>query len=147
MNRLYIVTPISITDEQGRSVREVAIYDDSLLSDYLIGVTLKGAPVKDLALAKKSIYLFLEHWENGERNITIKIGDFNITTYSTSYIDVSMETIFLGEKPENPERDVRYAIEKAGRAMLVKSPKAASAYQELQDILKKYPTLPIKEQA
>lgn len=148
MNRLYIISNVvSITDAQGRTVHDVAVYDEELLVDYLIGVTLKGHDVKKVAKIKKAIYHFLDHWENGEREITVSFSDFNITTHPTSYIEKEPGLIELGERPADPVREVYDALGKLQLSIECKSPNAAALYQELQDTIKKYPTLQIKEQA
>lgn len=148
MNRLYIISDVvGITDSQGRTIRDVAVYDESKLVDYLIGVTLKGHDVKKVAKIKKAIYHFLDHWENGEREITVSFSSFNITTYPTVYIEKEPGLIELGERPADPIREVYEALEKLQISIDCKSPNAADMYQELQDIIKKYPTLQIKEQA
>jgi hypothetical protein len=148
MNRLYIISNVvSITDSQGRTIRDVAVYDEELLVDYLIGVTLKGHDVKKVAKIKKAIYHFLDHWENGEREITVSFSDFNITTHPTSYIEKEPGLIELGERPADPVREVYDALGKLQLSIECKSPNAAALYQELQDTIKKYPTLQIKEQA
>ena len=148
MNRLYIISDVvGITDSQGRTIRDVAVYDEELLVDYLIGVTLKSHNVKKVAMIKKAIYHFLDHWENGEREITVSFSDFNITIHPTSYIEKEHGLIELGERPSDPVREVYEALGKLKMSIDCKSPNAAAMYQELQDIIKKYPTLQIKEQA
>lgn len=148
MHRLYIISNVvSITDTQGRTVHDVAVYDEELLFDYLIGVTLKGHDVKKVAMIKKAIYHFLDHWENGEREITVSFSDFNITIHPTSYIEKEPGLIELGERPANPVREVYDALGKLQMSIDCKSPNTAAIYQKLQDTIKKYPTLQIKEQA
>lgn len=148
MNRLYIISDVvGITDSQGLTLRDVAVYDEELLVDYLIGVTLKGHDVKKVAKIKKAIYHFLDHWENGEREITVSFSGFNITTYPTVYIEKEPGLIELGERPSDPVREVYEALGKLQMSIDCKSSNAADMYQELQDIIKKYPTLQIKEQA
>lgn len=145
MNRLYIISNvISITDAQGRTIHDVAVYDESQLADYLIGVKLKGHDVKKIAMIKKAIYHFLDHWEGGEREITVSFSDFNITTHPTSYIEMERGLIELGERPADPVREVYSALGKLQMSIDCKSPNAADQYQELQDLFKKYPTLQIK---
>ena len=148
MQRFYAYShSITLTDKLGRTVKDVAVYDETLFSDYLLGLTLRGER-KACDSAKKAIYQFLEHWDAGERTITVTVGEFNITTYPAEYLDDEEDVIHLGKRPVNPLRDIRWAIDKTLTSIEHKSPNAAHMYEKLQDILKKYPTLPsIKEKA
>lgn len=129
MNRLYIISNVvSITDAQGRTIHDVVVYDESQLADYLIGVTLKGHDIKKVAMIKKAIYHFLDHWENGEREISVSFSDFNITTHPTSYIEKEPGLIELGERPEDPVREVYSALGKLQMSIDCKSANAAEQY-------------------
>lgn len=148
MNRLYIISPkLTAFDNSGRQIKDIGIYDDSLLYDYLIDTTLRGSNIKEVAKAKRAIYHFLEYWQDGERRITVSFGDFSISTFPVSYIEPEEGLINLGERPADPGRDVVVAMSRLTSAINYSSPNAAALYQHLQDTLKKYPTLPLKEQA
>lgn len=148
MQRFYAYSQsITLSDKLGRTVRDVAVYEDNLFSDYLLGLVLRGER-KACEQAKKAIYQFLEHWEAGERTITVKVGDFNLTTYTVEYIENEPDLIHLGRRPINPVREIQSAMDKTLRSIEHKSPNAARLYEELQGLLKKYPNLSsIKEKA
>lgn len=148
MNRLYIISPkITAFDNHGRAVKDIGIYDDTLLLDYLTDTTLRGSNIKEVAKAKRAIYHFLEYWQDGERKITVSFGDFSISTFPVTYIEPEAGLINLGERPSDPGRDVIAAMSRLTSAIRYQSPNAAALYQELQDTLKQHPTLPLKEQA
>lgn len=145
MHNLYIISPsITLTDSLGRRVKDIAVYDQTLLSEYLLGVTLKGAP-KDCEKAKKALYRFLEFWDEGERKICVSLSDFSITIYPTEYIESSECMIDLGKRPADPVKEIQSAASKLASAISYKSPNAAKLYEELQGLIKKYPS--IKERA
>lgn len=135
---------VSLKDKLGRTVRDVAVYDESKLTDFLLGVTIKGSPA-DCERAKKAMYRFLEFWDAGERKISVSVKDFGITIYPTDYIDPTEDMIHLGTRPANPAKEIQNVASKLATAISYKSPNAAKLYEELQQTVRKYPSL--KEKA
>jgi len=145
MQRLYISSSqIIVKDLQDHRVKDVAVYDPELFHDYLTSLTLNG-PRKLAETIKSVIYRFVEFWDEGETRISMTHGDFTIMTYPTEYIEPTEGLIHVGTRPANPEGDIKSAVDRFATALSYKSPNAAAMYQELQDILKKYPTYPVKE--
>lgn len=137
---------VTVIDPQGRDIEHVAIYDESKFTDYLLSATLTGKG-ENADKLKKLIYLFLNLWGDGERRIAITCGETTLSVLAVEFIKPEPGQIQLGEPPVDPEREVYAAIEKLQDSMKHKSPNVTALYQQLQDTLKKYPTLQIKEQA
>jgi hypothetical protein len=141
MHNLYFSSQnVILKDKLGRTVRDVAVYDESRLTDFFLDLTLKGSP-SDCEGAKKAMYRCLELWDAGERRISVSINDFGITIYPTEHIDPTDDMIHLGTRPANPAKEVQSVASKP----VTKSPNAAKLYEELQQTVRKYPSL--KEKA
>lgn len=148
MQKIYIHSPdVRITDSTNRVVENIAVYDAKLGYEYLLTLNLKGRSEKTVERVKTALYQFLNHWEDGERRITVTTGPFTISSYEPDFIENEVGLIHIGTRPDNPEKEVISAMKKLERALNYKSPNAAAIYQELQDTIKKYPTFKIKEQA
>jgi hypothetical protein len=144
MQRFFLTSPgVSVIDPNGKDISQVAIYDESLFVDYLLSAKLTGHKVHVEKL-KKLIYTFLEYWQEGERRITITYGNVSLSTMPAQYIELEPNLIHLGERPEDPEREVLSAMTQLTAAIRQGSPHTADLYQQLQDILKKHPTPPVK---
>lgn len=144
MQRFFLTSPgVSVIDPNGKDISQVAIYDESLFVDYLLSAKLTGHKVHVEKL-KKLIYTFLEYWQEGERRITITYGNVSLSTMPAQYIELEPNLIHLGERPEDPEREVLATMVKLTAAIRQGSPQTAYLYQQLQDILKKHPTPPVK---
>lgn len=148
MQKVYIHSPdVKITDPSNRVVENIAVYDAQLGYEYLLSLNLKGRNEKTVERVKVALYQFLNHWEDGERRITVTCGHFTISSYEPDFIENESGLIHIGTRPVNPEKEICSAIKKLERALNYKSPNAAALYQELQDTIQKYPTFKIKEQA
>lgn len=145
MHKFYIHSPqVRIVDHHARPIQTVAVYDDSLLYDYLIGAKLVCRDGHAVERVKSAIYHFLSHWQDGERRIQVSFGQFIMACYPTNFIEPEYGMVTLGVKPVDPEQEVLAAMRKFTASVQNKSPNAAKIYQELQDTLKKYPTIEIK---
>lgn len=148
MQKIYIHSPdVKIHDPQGRLVEHIAVYDTQLGYDYLLSLRLSGRDQKRVERVKTALYQFLNHWEDGERRITVTFGQFTISSYEPEFIENEPGLIHIGTRPANPEKEIYAAMGKLQRALNYKSPNAAALYQELQDTIKKYPTFQIKDKA
>lgn len=141
MHNLYFSSQnVILKDKLGRTVRDVAVYDESRLTDFFLDLTIEGSPA-DCERAKKAMYRFLEFWDACERKISVSVKDFGITIYPTDYIDPTEDMIHLGTCPANPAKEVQSVASKP----VTKSPNVAKLYEELQQTVRKYPSL--KEKA
>lgn len=145
MHKLYIHSPeVRIVDSTARPVQIVAVYDESLLYDYLIAAKLVSRNGHAVERVKSAIYHFLSHWQDGERRIQVSFGQFVIHCYPAKFIEPEYGMVSLGTRPVDPEQEVLSAMRKFTTSVQNKSPNAAKIYQELQETLKKYPTIEIK---
>lgn len=141
-NDVRFVHPVT-----GDSIDHVAVFDEAQLSEFVLSLRIVGRDEKKLERIKKAIYQFLNYWDEGERHIFIRLLSFTITVSPTEVARYKSGMFELGTRPVNPEREVLAAMNRLQQSINHKSPNAAALYQELQDTIKKYPTLQIKDKA
>lgn len=142
MHKLFILSRDAHLHHPNHIVlTDVAVYDRSLLTKFLMGVSLRG-DVKACANAKRAIEMFLGFWEAGENRISIRVNGFDLDVYPTDYIEKTPLLIELGNRPANHYRDILTCVGELSTAMSRDSGDAAEKYAALQKLLERHPHLP-----